>query len=174
MAEISDFHPGEGQGRIQACARDGREQGRIALPQRYPLTVAVDRWPGPLTVDRGGDAGPGVASRQAGAMRGLQRGGLAGREQLPVPVGADTTAALERRITASFRAATSGQRSTAPVYGQPPRNSRPHRLRGSRRRERAFQSGIRRWCSSCSSVPVAAGPFPVKDEPAGGRSLRDP
>jgi len=98
----------------------GREQGRIALPQRYPLTVAVDRWPGPLTVDRGGDAGPGVASRQAGAIRGLQRGGLAGRKPVSLHCGSDTTAAIERRIAASSRAATSGQRSTVTVYGRGP------------------------------------------------------
>jgi len=123
---MNSFHPGERQGRIQACARDGRGQGRIALPRRYPLTVAVDRRPWPLTVDRGGDAGSGCASGQARAMRGLQRGRLAGREPLALPGGADTTAAVERRISASFRAATAGQRSTAPVPECPPSNRGRH------------------------------------------------
>jgi len=45
------------------------------------------------------------------------------RKTLPDPGGADTTAAVERRIAALFRAATSGQRSTAPVNGLPPRNA---------------------------------------------------
>jgi len=43
-------------------------------------------------------------------MRGLQRGGLAGREPVSFPGGTDPTASVERRIPALFRAATAGQR----------------------------------------------------------------
>jgi len=49
---------------------------------------------------------------------GCAAGRLAGRESPPVPGGAGPTAAVERHIAVSSRAATSGQRSTAPVYGQ--------------------------------------------------------
>ncbi len=53
-------------------------------------------------------------------MRGLQRGGLAGRKPLSLHCGSATTAAVERRIAALFRAATAGLRSTATVYGRGP------------------------------------------------------
>jgi len=49
-------------------------------------------------------------------MRDVQRGRLAGRGPLPVSEGADPTAAIERRITAPFRAATSGLRPRSTVY----------------------------------------------------------
>jgi len=110
-------------------------QGRAAWPRPYPPAVAVDR---------GGDAGPGCASRQARAMRDLQRDGLADRGPLAFPGGASVIAAVETRIAALFRAARSGQRSTATVYGQPPRNSAPHRLH----RSDVFSGLIRISCDS--------------------------
>jgi len=51
---------------------------------------------------------------------GCAAGRLAGRESLVFPGGADPTAAGERYIAALFRAATSGQRSTATVNGRGP------------------------------------------------------
>jgi len=103
-------------------------KGRAALLRVYPLAVAVDRRPRPLTVDRGGDAGPGGTSKQAGAIRGLQRGGF------PVPENAacsrwhrpnrcrrETHSRIVSRCT--IRSTVNGQRprSTAPVNGQRPR-----------------------------------------------------
>jgi len=55
----------------------------------------------------------------------LQLGGLAGRKMLPVPGGANVIAAVEPRIVVSFRAARSGQRSTAPANGLPSRSAPP-------------------------------------------------